>query len=500
MLQTMTRVFLTAEIRETERAALSQPLAQPLMERAGLAVAEHARELLGDKEKRILLLAGPGNNGGDALVAARHLKQWWFDVTVVFTGVESKLPLDAKAALAGWKAAGGALHESVPAGRHFDLIVDGLFGIGLERPLEGPSAELVKLINAAGSHVLAIDIPSGLHADSGRVLGSAVRAHHTLTFIGLKPGLLTLDGPDHAGEVRLDTLGMAIPAKPGPVGRRIESALLGAVLTPRLRNSHKGTFGNVGILGGATGMVGAALLAGRAALRLGAGRVYVGLFADSPAVDLDQPELMLRPAQDLLKMEGLDCIVCGPGLGQTQAALHALAALLGHTAPLIVDADALNVIASDAKARQALAARGGATLLTPHPAEAARLLGKSIPDIQGDRVAAARELAARFKCGAVLKGNGSICALENGDWYVNTTGNPAMATAGMGDVLSGIIAALVAQGADPGTALLAGVHLHGLAADHLVRQGIGPLGMTASEVIDAAREALNRAIPPTRAR
>jgi hydroxyethylthiazole kinase-like uncharacterized protein yjeF len=300
--------------------------------------------------------------------------------------------------------------------------------------------------------------------------------------------------------VRLDTLGLSIAERPSPAGWRIESALLGTILQPRLRNSHKGMYGNVGILGGAPGMVGAALLAGRAALRLGAGRVYIGLFADSPTVDLDQPELMLRPAQDLLKMEGLDCIVCGPGLGQTQGALHALAAALGHNAPLVLDADALNLIATDAKARQALAARIGATLLTPHPAEAARLLGKSIPDIQNDRVAAARELATKFKCGVVLKGNGSICALQDGDWYVNTTGNPGMATAGMGDVLAGIIAALAAQGIEPSMALLAGVHLHGLAADELVRLGIGPLGLTASEVIDAARQVLNRAIPPVRER
>ncbi|MGH8633898.1 MAG: NAD(P)H-hydrate epimerase, partial [Burkholderiales bacterium] len=363
MLEPFTPVFLVREIREIERLAQARPSTPRLMERAGLAVAERARELLGEKEKRILLIAGPGNNGGDALVAARHLKQWWLDVTVVFTGVESKLPEDAKAALAEWKTAGGALHESVPASRHWDLVVDGLFGIGLERALEGRYAELVNLINASGSRVLAIDIPSGLHADSGRVLGCAVRAHHTLTFFGLKPGLLTLDGPDHAGEVRLHGLGMNIPEKSAPAGRRIESALLSAILRPRPHNSHKGMYGNVGILGGAPGMVGAALLAGRATLRLGAGRVYVGLFADSPGVDLDQPELMLRPAQELLKMEGLDCIVCGPGLGQSQAAQHALAALLGHSAPLIVDADALNLIAADAKVRQALAVRGGATLL-----------------------------------------------------------------------------------------------------------------------------------------
>jgi len=498
MHEPFTPVFLVREIREIERAALAQPLPQSLMERAGLAVAEHVRGLLGDREKRILLLAGPGNNGGDALVAARHLKQWWLDVTVVFTGAEPKLGADARAALIAWKAVGGVVQESIPAARRWDLIVDGLFGIGLERPLEGHYAQLVERINASGSRVLAIDIPSGLHADSGRVLGQAVSAHHTLTFIGLKPGLLTLDGPDRAGEVRLDTLGVSFPPTPGPSGRRIESALLAAILQPRPRNSHKGMYGNVGVLGGAPGMVGAALLAGRAGLRLGAGRVYIGLFADAPSVDLVQPELMLRPAQDLLKMEGLDCLICGPGLGQSQAALHAVAAALGHGAHLIVDADALNLIAVDTGLRQALASRSGATVITPHPAEAARLLGRSVTDIQCDRIAAACELASSFRCGAVLKGNGSVCALANGDWYVNTTGNPGMATAGMGDVLAGIIAALAAQGADPGMALLGGVHLHGLAADELVRQGTGPLGVTASEVIDAARGALNRAMLPAR--
>src|SRR5882762_5116845 len=157
MHEPFTPVFLVREIREIERAAVAQASTQPLMERAGLAVAEHARELMGDKEKRILLLTGPGNNGGDALVAARHLKQWWFDVTVVFTGVESKLPEDAKAALAEWKTAGGAVHASIPDGQHWDLVVDGLFGIGLERPLEDRYAELVKLINSTGSRVLAID-------------------------------------------------------------------------------------------------------------------------------------------------------------------------------------------------------------------------------------------------------------------------------------------------------------------------------------------------------
>jgi len=493
MHKAFTPVFLAREIREIERVVLSQASRPPLMARAGVAVAELARDLLGDRGKRVLLLAGPGNNGGDAFVAARQLKEWWIDVTVVFTGSEAKLPADAKAALADWRAAGGTLHESVPSYGDWHLIVDGLFGTGLERPLTGKHAELVNWSNGSGVPILAIDIPSGLHADSGRILGCAARARHTLTFIGQKAGLLTLDGPDYAGDVLLDSLGVDLPETTKPRGWRIESALIASVLPPRRRNSHKGTFGNVGILGGAPGMVGAALLAGRAALKLGAGRVFVGLFADSPSVDLVQPELMLRPAQDLLKAEGLECIAVGPGLGESQAAQHALAAVLASTAPLILDADALNLLAAHPKLQKSLAARTGASILTPHPAEAARLLATCTDEIQHDRIAAARTLSSRFNAAVVLKGNGSVCALKDGDWYLNTSGNPGMATAGMGDVLTGIIASLVAQGGDPDLALLAGVHLHGLAADRLVAAGIGPAGLTASEVIDAGRKLLNEA-------
>ena len=493
MPKAFTPVFLAREIRDIEQAVLSQPSPPPLMARAGFAVAKIARDLLGDRGKRVLLLAGPGNNGGDALVAARQLKEWWYDVTVVFTGPETKLSIEATQALQDWRAAGGNLHESTPAKGDWQLIIDGLFGIGLERPLDGKHAELVNWSNGSGIPILAIDIPSGLHADSGRVQGCAARARHTLTFIGLKAGLFTLDGPDYAGEVHLESLGIDLPESAEPRGWRIESALIANVLPLRRRNSHKGTFGNVGLIGGAPGMVGAALLAGRAALKLGAGRVFVGLFADSPSVDVSQPELMIRPANDILKIEGLECIAIGPGLGESPAAQNALAAALGHKAALVLDADALNLIAAQPKLQKSLAARTGASILTPHPAEAARLLGTTTDKIQHDRIAAARTLSSRFNAAVVLKGNGSVCALENGDWYVNTSGNPGMAAAGMGDVLTGIIASLTAQGGDPDLALLAAVHLHGLAADRLVAEGIGPAGLTASEVTDAGRKILNEA-------
>lgn len=488
-----TPIFLTSEIRRIEQAELSRSPRPDLMERAGLAAAQLARSLLREKDKRILVVAGPGNNGGDALVAARHLKQWWFDVAVVFTGDVSKLPGDAKAALDAWKSSGGLQSDSVPPGLRPDLIIDGLFGIGMQRPVDGRYAELIQWINSSGSRVLALDVPSGLHADTGAILGHAVRADHTITFIGLKAGLLTLDGPDHAGEVHVEGLDIDTPDHPVPGGWLIPQSTINAALPPRPRNSHKGTFGTVGIIGGESGMTGAALLTGRAALKLGAGKVRIGLLADLPVVDTAQPELMLRPAQDVLKMPEINCLACGPGLGRSQAAGHALAAVLEHAAPLVLDADALNLLAEDASLQKLLRARRSPSLLTPHPAEAARLLGRSTREIQVDRIAAALEMASRFNASVVLKGSGSICALAGGDWYVNVTGNPGMASAGMGDVLTGILAALLAQGADAEVALLAGVYLHGAAADLLVEQGTGPVGMTASEVIDAARELLNAA-------
>ena len=485
-------VFLAREIRNIEHTVLSQPSAPPLMARAGLAVAEIARDMLGERGKRVLVLAGPGNNGGDALVAALHLKKWWYEVAVVFTGSENKLPADAQRAFHQWRAAGGSVHESIPNDARWQLIVDGLFGIGLERPLDGRHAELVDWSNASGIPILAIDIPSGLHADSGRILGHAIHANRTVTFLGMKAGLLTLDGPDCAGEAILDMLGIAVPDMPSPRGWRIGPEIFSQLLPPRRRNSHKGTFGNVGLIGGAPGMVGAAILAGRAALKLGAGRVFVGLLSDVPPVDFAQPELMLRTAQDVLSMENLDCLAVGPGLGESQTAQHALAAALSHPAPLVLDADALNLLASHAQLQMAMGERVSASIITPHPAEAARLLASTTQQIQYDRIEAARALSARYAALVVLKGNGSICAFENGDWFVNTSGNPGMATAGMGDVLTGMVASLVAQGAAPGFALLAAVHLHGLAADHLVGAGIGPAGLTASEVIDAGRKILNQ--------
>lgn len=481
-------IYLTRDIRKIEAKFLP---AHRLMEAAGEAAAELARELLGESGTSVLVLAGPGNNGGDALVLARHLKQWWFKVDVVFTGDAKKLPRDAARALRLWQEAGGVLHSKIPAGK-WDLAVDGLFGIGLKRRLEGRYPQLVERINRLGVPVLALDVPSGLDADTGSILGAAVRAAHTVTFIALKPGLLTAEGVNCCGEIHVRGLNIDAAATLSPKGWLLSRATCPR-LKPRTRNSHKGLFGNVGILGGATGMVGAALLAGSAALKLGAGRTYTALLAENaPLVDPMQPELMLRSPEELLELDNLDCLGIGPGLGQSNEAQHFLAAALKTKFPLVLDADALNLLGADNKLQLLLKRRAAATILTPHPAEAGRLLKSGTEEIQRNRLAAALDIARRLRCHVVLKGAGSICALPDGGWYINSSGNPGMASAGMGDVLTGMIAALIAQGLIAGDAMLLAVYLHGAAADDLVARGVGPAGLTASEVTDAARNLLNQ--------
>jgi len=488
-----TPVYTNEEIRRIESIAGSQPDAPRLMERAGYAAAELARELAGGSGKRIVVLAGPGNNGGDAFVLARHLKSWWFDVAMIFTGAAEKLSRDAASALSAWRAAGGSFVENPPAAGEIALVVDGLFGTGLKRELTDRYAELIAWINAARAPVLALDVPSGLESDTGRILGCAVQASHTLTFIGLKPGLVTLDGPDYTGDLHIAMLGLEAPHLIRAKGSIIGAEVMGQALPRRKANSHKGSFGSVGIIGGAAGMVGAALLAGRSALSLGAGRVYVGLLDEhGPAVDFAQPELMLRRAEPVLELDHLSSLGVGPGLGQSPQAQGLLHRALGLELPLVLDADALNLVAEDDHARAELVKRTAPTWLTPHPAEAARLLGVGTAEVQYDRIAAALKIATTYRCGVVLKGAGSVCAPDGDRWAINTSGNPGMASAGMGDVLTGILAALLAQGAEPEAALAAGVYLHGAAADALVAQGIGPVGLTASELIDAARALLNQ--------
>jgi hydroxyethylthiazole kinase-like uncharacterized protein yjeF len=451
-------IYLTREIRELEARAGDVPL----MERAGHAAADMAAELCPGKD--VLVLAGPGNNGGDARIAAARLEERFFRVKVVSHSRE--LPLE----------------------RNWGLVIDGLFGIGLARPITGDYAELVQYANRQRCPVLALDVPSGIQSDSGQVLGCAVRATHTITFIALKPGLLTLEGPDHCGEIRVAGLDLDLSASK-PNAWVADRSLFQSALKPRPRNFHKGNAGSLGIIGGARGMTGAALLSGRSALKLGAGRVYVGLL-EHLAVDFGAPELMLRHVDDVLGQD-LDAVLAGPGLGRTEHAATLVGAVLASDWPCVLDADALNLLADDKDLRNACERRNADTLLTPHPAEAGRLLGVSTSEIQENRLGAARSLAERYNAHAVLKGNGSVLVARDGHLFINATGNPGMASAGMGDVLSGILGALLAQRLSGESALVLGVHLHGAAADALAADGVGPVGLTAGELSDAARRLWN---------
>jgi len=475
-------ILRLAELREIERQATA-----PLMERAGAAAADIATTLLAGATAPPLIVCGPGNNGGDGFVVARLLRQRGFAPVVAFSGDAERLPPDARAAHAAWLAANGNCLDAIPE-HPFGLAIDALFGIGLARPIEGRLAEVVDRINALPCPVLALDIPSGLDSETGKTMGSAVRADHTATFIALKPGLLTAAGPDHCGEISVHELGLQAASG----GRTVAPSLFAARLRPRPRDSHKGCFGSAAIIGGATGMAGAALLAGRAALKLGAGRVHVGML-DRLAVDPSQPELMLREPDQALGLA--TALAVGPGLGQSPAALALLrrvaSADFSHL-PLVVDADALNLLAAHPVLLKQVARRTAPTLLTPHPAEAARLLGIATEAVQDDRLGHALELARRCNAHVVLKGCGSVIASPDGHWWINTTGNAGLATAGSGDVLGGIIVALLAQGWPAAEALLAAVHLHGLAADRLAAELGGNVGLVAGELIDTARAIFNR--------
>ena len=475
---------------------------QPLMQRAGLAAAELATSLCRLQGEALLILAGPGNNGGDAFVAARHLRERRFAVSLVFAGEVGRLPPDAAAACKRFLDDGGTLLDGIPAGQRWAMIIDGLFGIGLQRPIAGRYGELVLAANTLAAHdrcpLLALDCPSGLDADTGRLCGTTIRATHTISFIASKPGLHTGDGPDHCGTISVAPLDLDAERLTKATARTVGVDLLLDQLRPRARNSHKGSNGGAGILGGAPSMLGAVFLAGRAALRLGSGRVYLGLLdRQAPAIDPLQPELMLRQPEALLAAP-LTALACGPGLGGSDEAREWLWRACSLPLPLLLDADALNLLGAEASLRQALLTRGAPTLLSPHPTEAARLLDCDTAAVQADRPGAAVELAARYGALTVLKGCGSVVAAPGGQWFVNTSGNPGLATAGTGDVLSGFIVALLAQGWPALEAMLAAVHLHGVAADERVAGGCGPVGLTASEIIDSARSAFNRWIARAR--
>ena len=456
-----------ATSRATEQQALAGSAPQALMQRAGLAVAQLALAWA-PHAQRVQVLAGPGNNGGDGFVAALHLQRAGKAVQVAFFGDAARLPADAAWAHAQAVSAGVPITPGWQ-GDAGDLAIDALLGLGTRRAPEGAIAEAIQRLNSGPATVLAVDLPSGLHADTGVALGGvAVRAQATLSLLTLKPGLFTGQGRDHAGRVWLHTLG--VPTGDG-------TAVLAGPPPPRQREhaAHKGSFGDVAVVGGAPGMAGAAWLAASAALAAGAGRVYVSLLDGGPASAPQRPELMTRSQWWLADASTLarSTVVCGCGGGTAVA--DAMPRLLAHVGRLVLDADGLNAVAAAPGLQATLAARAAAghtTVLTPHPLEAARLLGCSAAAVQADRLAAAQALAQRYACIVVLKGSGSIVAAPHKPPWINPTGNALLATAGTGDVLAGWLGGLWAQQPDtPQAAAVAAVWQHGHAADRAAATG-----------------------------
>ena len=459
-------LFDSAATLALEQAAALSLAPHTLMQRAGLAVARLTLALA-PHARTIWVACGPGNNGGDGLEAALNLWRSGKQVVVTWLGDEARMPPDALASLVRARSAGVAFNDT-PPGRP-DFCIDALLGTGLRGGSSGPMADWIRLMNQGGAPVLAVDVPSGLSPDTGQyampsVASSAFAdctgATYTLSLLTLKPGLFTAAGRDRAGEVWFSDLGVQASAQ-------TPCAVLGGPPTRRLRPhaSHKGSYGDVTVIGGAPGMTGAALLAASAALNAGAGRVFLGLLDDDTLrVDSFQPELMIRPIADLNLGSGT--VVCGCGGGQSVNALLPDVLLLAPR--LVLDADALNCIARDPLLQSMVTARhhrGQQTVLTPHPLEAGRLLACETLDIQADRLLAAGKLASRYHCVTVLKGSGSVIAAPEQVSVVNPTGNARLATAGSGDVLAGLIGAGLAGGMSPFEAACAAVYQHGLAAD-----------------------------------
>jgi len=489
-------LYSVAQVRAIEAAAISSAGPGTLMQRAGAAVARHALTLLPEitTNPHVLVAAGPGNNGGDALEAAALLVLRGVKVTIIHHAEESTLTADARAALKRARHSGAVFLDSIPA-MSWSLAIDGLFGIGLTRPLEGLYRQLATQLNRLSCPVLAIDVPSGLDADTGNIVGPnglAVRADETLTFIANKPGLHTLHGRDSAGHIVTDDLGIDPSLFPQPIARLNVPLTFADEIRPRLHASHKGSYGDVHVIGGAEGMAGAVILAARMALMAGAGRVFAGFAGPVPAYDSLHPELMCRHADDLRADHA--AVVIGPGLGMSRHAHDLLGRALSFAPALVIDADALNLIAVEPALQSRLAQRQAPCLLTPHPLEAARMLGTDVHAVQSDRLSSANALAQRYHATVILKGSGSIIAHPGDTPVINTTGNPALATAGSGDVLAGLCGALLAQGWSVRASALAATWLHGSAADQMVADGTGPTGATASELTPWIRNALNKLI------
>lgn len=484
-------IYSVAAVREIDRTAIEDQgiPGYTLMTRAGAAAVSEARSRFPDA-KRWQVICGAGNNAGDGYVVARLAAQEGIAVSVVALVDPGSLKGDAASAYADFAAAGGAV--TAWAGQldsEADLIFDAMLGSGLERDVEGEFALAVAAINSHAATVVALDIPTGIHGDTGIVMGFAVRADLTITFVGLKAGLFLGNGPEYSGAVAFADLGVPPQCRQAAatVLRRIDEDRIGRTLAPRRRTAHKGDFGHVLVVGGGPGMPGAVRLCGEAALRAGAGLVSLATHpGHASMIVTSRPELMSHGIESMDELEPLleraDVVAFGPGLGTSEWAAEVYERLARDDLPAVWDADALNWLA---QAPQAVDDR----IITPHPGEAARLLGTTAAAVQTNRKESLAELRDRYGGVAVLKGSGTLVSSTSGAAWLCTAGNPGMAAPGMGDVLTGVIAALLAQGLALEDAAAVGVAAHAQAGDLAAEPG--ERGLLASDLLAELRRVIN---------
>lgn len=507
-----TRILTTSQIRKLEADWIKKcghNWSQVLMEVAGRGAAKIALKMWELDPGEVFILCGRGNNGGDGMVIGRYLTLWGVPVSVWLVSKNDSSEVDMsteesqtnRTILENLGVDITVSNES-PQQAMMDatLIVDALFGTGLDRDLDGTFRTAVDAINRSGKSVISVDMPSGVNSDTGKVMGSAVRADHTVTFGYLKPGLLCHPGASLAGDLSVIDIGLPDADEDDqPIITLITSDYVRGLLPPRPTDSNKGTFGSVLTIAGSLGMSGATLLSSQSALRAGAG---LSLLATPKTLVLNLPpgeviyhaipetkdfSIGLDAIKEVEKLvERVTAIILGPGLStkdETVSFVHKFVkdCLSENDKPCIIDADALNAIAKDTSVMPSSAEH---IVLTPHPKELSRLLDCSVQEIQEDRINAASKAAEKFGCVVVLKGAHSVVASPDGDLFINPTGNAGMASAGAGDVLSGIIGGLLAQGLKPIDAATVGVYLHGAAGDYAALE-LGETGMIAGDMMSA---------------
>lgn len=486
-------LYTTEQVRRLDRSAIEQYgiAGYMLMQRAAQVAFNFLRQRWPDA-KCLVILAGAGNNGGDGYLLGVLARQQGLEVQAIALSPAKSVTSDAEQARLAFLSVGGRIVQATATTRlpEADVYVDALFGTGLTRPVEGVAVVLIEQMNAFSTPVLAIDIPSGLSADTGEMLGTTIRADATVTFVAHKRGLHTNFALDYRGKLVLDSLGLpeSVYQTEVPDSGLLNLDELSLLLKPRLRNVHKGNFGHILAIGGDCGMGGAIRLTGEASLRVGAGLVSIATHsANVVALNASRPELMVHgidtPEQlsDLIQQSTV--LAVGPGLGRKEWGKFLWQLALNNGKPVVLDADALNWLAQMPQAITTPA------VLTPHPGEAARLLECTTHDIQQDRFAAARALATRYQAVVVLKGAGTLIASPVGEVSVCPWGNPGMASSGMGDVLTGVIAGLLTQGFSPWQAAQLGVALHAKAGDRAAKRG--ERGLIASDLFDPLHRLAN---------